>query len=147
MWYRLGQFILKQRLLLIFLLMIATGIMTYYATQVRLSYEFTRAIPTDNPRYQEYQSFLKKFGGDGNMLVLGFDKNNFFSLNYFNEVGALHESLKINGVTGVLSIPDAVNLRNDREQQQLVPEKYFSFPISHKQPRFIKAGFLQFTFL
>ena len=45
----------------------ATGVMTYYATQVKLSYEFTRAIPTDNPKYQEYQSFLKKFGGDGNM--------------------------------------------------------------------------------
>ncbi len=107
----------------------ATGVMTYYATQVKLSYEFTRAIPTDNPKYQEYQSFLKKFGGDGNMLVLGFDSKDFYSVAYFNEVAILQQSLKqVVGVTGILSIPDAVNLRNDREQQQLVPEKIFQYP-------------------
>nr|WP_294996328.1 MMPL family transporter [uncultured Sediminibacterium sp.] len=129
MWYRLGQFILRRRIILLFLLLMATGVMTYYATQVKLSYEFTRAIPTDNPKYQEYQSFLKKFGGDGNMLVLGFDSKDFYSVAYFNEVAILQQSLKqVVGVTGILSIPDAVNLRNDREQQQLVPEKIFQYP-------------------
>lgn len=129
MWYRLGQFILKRRIILLFLLLMATGVMTYYATQVKLSYEFTRAIPTDNPKYQEYQSFLKKFGGDGNMLVLGFDSKDFYSVAYFNEVAVLQQALKqVVGVTGILSIPDAVNLRNDRVQQQLVPEKIFQYP-------------------
>ncbi len=129
MWYRLGQFILKRRIILLFLLLMATGVMTYYATQVKLSYEFTRAIPTDNPKYQEYQSFLKKFGGDGNMLVLGFDSKDFYSVAYFNEVANLQQALKqVVGVTGILSIPDAVNLRNDRVQQQLVPEKIFQYP-------------------
>lgn len=134
MWYRLGQFILKQRLVLIFLLMVATGIMTLYATKVKLSYEFTRAIPTDNPKYQDYQSFLKKFGGDGNMMVLGFDSDAFYSTQYFNEVAKLHQSLKsINGVTGILSIPDAVSLRNDRDKQQLIPEKIFNYPFQTQQ--------------
>lgn len=134
MWYRLGQFILKQRLVLIFLLMAATGIMTFYATKVKLSYEFTRAIPTDNPKYQDYQSFLKKFGGDGNMMVLGFDSDAFYTTQYFNEVAALHQSLKnINGVTGILSIPDAVSLRNDRDKQQLIPEKIFNYPFKTQQ--------------
>lgn len=148
MWYRLGQFIIKQRLVLIFLLMVTTGIMTYYATQVKLSYEFTRAIPTDNPRYQEYQSFLKKFGGDGNMMVLGFDSKAFYSAAYFNEVAALHQSLKkINGVTGILSIPDAVNLRNDREKQRLVPEKIFQYPYqSQSALDSAKQLFLQLPF-
>lgn len=148
MWYRLGQFILKQRLILIFLLMIATGIMTYYATKVRLSYEFTRAIPTDNPRYQEYQAFLKKFGADGNMLVLGFDTSEFYSVNYFNEVATLHQSLKkINGVTGILGIPDAVNLLNNREQQQLVPERIFQFPYAAQSKLdSAKQVFLQLPF-
>lgn len=134
MWYRLGQFILKQRLVLIFLLMVATGIMAFYATKVKLSYEFTRAIPTDNPKYQDYQSFLKNFGGDGNMMVLGFDSDSFYKIEYFNEVAKLHQSLKsINGVTGILSIPDAVSLRNDRDKQQLIPEKIFNYPFQTQQ--------------
>jgi len=48
MWYKLGQFILKYRLFLLLVLLIATGVMGYFGSQVKLSYEFTRAIPTDN---------------------------------------------------------------------------------------------------
>jgi uncharacterized protein len=129
MWYRLGQFIVKYRLSLLILLILSTGIMTYYATQVKLSYEFTRAIPTDNPKYQDYQSFLKKFGGDGNMMVVGFDTDSFYQKTYFNAVAQLHQEIKkIKGVTGILSIPDAVSLRNDRENAKLVPEKIFNTP-------------------
>lgn len=129
MWYRLGQFILKYRLSLLLLLILSTGIMTYYATKVKLSYEFTRAIPTDNPKYQDYQSFLQKFGGDGNMLVVGFETDSFYHTTYFNAVAKLQQELKkIKGVTGILSIPDAVDLKNDRENAKLVPVKIFNTP-------------------
>lgn len=133
MWYRLGQLILQYRFSLLMALILATGIMTYYATQVKLSYEFTRAIPTDNPKYQDYQSFLKQFGGDGNMLVVGFDTDSFYQQTYFNAVAALHKKIKkIKGVTAVLSIPDAVNLKNDRDNATLTPEKIFKTPF-HSQ--------------
>ena len=45
--------------------------MGYFAAKVKLSYEFSRAIPTDNSKYQDYLSFKKTFGDDGNMLVVG----------------------------------------------------------------------------
>lgn len=133
MWYRLGQFILQKRAWLLVLLAIITGIMGYFAAQVKLSYEFTRAIPTDNPKYQDYQSFIKRFGGDGNTLVLGFETKDFFQTDYFNSVAELQEKLKqVNGVTAVLSAPDASNLRNDRDAQQLVPEKIFQPPYTNQ---------------
>jgi predicted RND superfamily exporter protein len=49
---------------------VATGIMAFFATKVKLSYEFTRAIPTDNIKYKEYQQFREKFGDDGNTMFL-----------------------------------------------------------------------------
>jgi predicted RND superfamily exporter protein len=70
MWYKLGKFILKYRVVLLIALLTATGIMGYFATQVKLSYEFTRAIPTDNIKYKDYQEFRSKFGDDGNTMVL-----------------------------------------------------------------------------
>ena len=72
MWYRFGQFILKQRVFFISLLILITGVMAYFASHVKMSYEFTKAIPADNPKYAIYQAFVKKFGIDGTTMVVGF---------------------------------------------------------------------------
>ena len=47
--------------MILLLLMAAVVIYAaFQASKVELSYEYTRAIPTDNPKYQAYQNFLKK---------------------------------------------------------------------------------------
>jgi predicted RND superfamily exporter protein len=60
MWYKLAAFILKNRLTLLILIVSVTVFMAYQASKVQLSYEFTRAIPLDNPKYQDYQNFKIK---------------------------------------------------------------------------------------
>lgn len=131
MWYRLGQFILKNRLLLLIILLASTALMGYFAARVKLSYEFTKAIPDDNPRYQDYQAFLKRFGGDGNTVVIGIQSDKFYNLGFFNSVCALHQNLKkIKGVTEITSIPEVVNLQNDTLNKRLVPYKIFHYPFT-----------------
>ena len=71
MWQRLGRFILTYRLPLLLLLAALTGFMVYHASKVELSYDFSKAIPVNNPKYKTYQEFRKKFGEDGNLLVIG----------------------------------------------------------------------------
>ena len=34
--------------------------MGFYASKVKLSYEFSKAIPTDNPIYKDYLKFKQK---------------------------------------------------------------------------------------
>jgi predicted RND superfamily exporter protein len=68
MWESVARFIIRFRWLLLFILLASTAFMAYHAAGVQLSYEFTRAIPEDNPKYQAYQSFRKQFGEDGNLL-------------------------------------------------------------------------------
>lgn len=134
MWYKLGQFIVKFRLLLLICLLVATGIMAFFATKVKLSYEFTRAIPTDNIKYKEYQQFREKFGDDGNTMVFGIESKDFFKVNIFNEVDVLHHNLKkVSGVLNVLSIPQAVNLIKDTTGEKLVPQKIFHAPYTQQQ--------------
>lgn len=129
MWYSAGRFIVRQRSLLLILLIAATAFMGWKASQVQLSYDFTRALPTDNPKYIDYQAFLKKFGADGNALALGIGNDHFYTVPFFNEVGALHRRLKnIPGVTDVLSVPEAVNLINDSVNRRLVPQRIFHYP-------------------
>ncbi|MHA4858228.1 hypothetical protein, partial [Enterococcus faecium] len=70
MWYSIGRVIIKNRVIVLLLLLLANGIMVWQASKVQLSYDFTRALPTDNPKYIEYQRFLKEFGADGNTIVI-----------------------------------------------------------------------------
>lgn len=103
--------------------------MAWQASKVQLSYDFTRALPTDNPKYVAYQQFLQQFGSDGNTVVIGLKTDSFYQKDYFNKVAALHQQLKkVPGVTAILSIPEAINLLNDSSSQQLVPEKIFKPP-------------------
>ncbi|MEY4885373.1 MAG: hypothetical protein RL151_682, partial [Bacteroidota bacterium] len=115
MWQKIGEAVLRYRLALLLSVVGITGIMAYYAAQVKMSYDFGRAIPTDHPEFQTYQSFKQKFGEDGNMLAVGLQTDRLFEWKTFNKFIALHDSLKrIRGVDDVLSPVSAINLvRND----------------------------------
>ena len=127
MWYKLGKFILKYRVVLLIALLATTGIMGYFATQVKLSYEFTRAIPTDNIKYKDYQEFRSKFGDDGNTMVFGIESKDFFTPKVFNATEQLHKNLKtVNGVLNVLSVPEVVTLIKDSAGEKLLPQKVFN---------------------
>jgi uncharacterized protein len=133
MWYSLGKMIVKNRLAALLILLVLTSIMGYYASQVKLSYDYTRAVPTDNQKYIDYQAFLKRFGADGNTVVLGIESDQFFSKDLFNKVGALHQKLKkINGVTGVLSIPETITLGTDSVTGKMSPLKIFHYPYNNQ---------------
>ncbi|HRQ21747.1 MAG TPA: MMPL family transporter, partial [Ferruginibacter sp.] len=124
MWTRLGRWVLKYRSGLLIALAIITVLMGWFASQVKLSYEFAKAIPSDNPKYKDYQQFRKVFGDDGNLMVIGFQSDHLFEFPAFQSYRTLAAELKnVEGVSGVLSIPGAVNLvRNDEsERLQAVP--------------------------
>lgn len=114
MWHRIAAFIIKFRVFLLVLLLVVTGIMGWYASKVELSYEFTSAIPTDNPKYIAYQNFRKEFGEDGNLMVIGVQTDKFFDPSFFNDYAALVSKLeKVRAVENVLSIPGAISLVKD----------------------------------
>ena len=120
MWTTLARFVLKNRLPVLLFLLASTIVMGYFASQVKMSYEFARAIPTDHPKYKEYQAFREKFGDDGNTMVIGFSKENLYELNFFNAYAKLTADLKkAEGVNGVLSIPETVTLVKDSITEKL----------------------------
>ncbi len=120
MWHRIAAFIIKFRITLLLVLLGITLVMGYYATKVELSYEFTNAIPTDNPKYKDYQAFRKQFGEDGNLMVIGVQTDKFFNGDFFADYTALvHKLEKVKAVENVLSVPGAINLIKDTATGQL----------------------------
>lgn len=91
MWQRLAKFVLKNRLILLIILFAVTAVMAFFASKIQLSYEFSKAIPSDNQKYQDYLSFKQKFGDDGNVLVIGIQSDQFFQLKDFQAFTRLNE--------------------------------------------------------
>ncbi|MFZ1533940.1 MAG: MMPL family transporter [Chitinophagaceae bacterium] len=127
MWQRLGRFILTYRLPLLLLLAALTGFMVYHASKVELSYDFSKAIPVNNPKYKTYQEFRKKFGEDGNLLVIGIQTDKLFEANIFNSYAELQRKLKkVYGVDDVIGVPSAVNLVKVPETEKLKADTIFA---------------------
>ncbi len=126
MWQSIGRFILKYRLPLLLVLAALTGFMAYRASKVQLSYDFSRAIPLNNPKYIAYQEFRKKFGEDGNLLVIGIQTNKLFEEKTFNSYANLLRNLKkVKGVDDIISVPSAVNLVKVAETEKLKADTIF----------------------
>jgi predicted RND superfamily exporter protein len=130
MWQRLAKFVLKNRLVLLVLLFLSTAVMAFFASKVKMSYEFSKAIPIDNPKYKDYLSFKEKFGDDGNVLVIGVKTDQFFELKNFRDFAQLNRKLKkVPYVETVLSVANAVNLLKDTAGRTLD-----AIPIFPKDP-------------
>ncbi|MBS1604908.1 MAG: MMPL family transporter [Bacteroidetes bacterium] len=119
MWESIARLVLKYRLFWLIALLSVTGYMAFRASRVQLSYDFTKTIPTDNPKYQAYQEFRQRFGEDGNVLAIGVQTDKLFQLDVFTDYIALTERLKkVQGVDDVLGINSAINLLKDTVTQK-----------------------------
>lgn len=119
MWETIARLVLKFRLFWLIVLLSVTAFMAFRASRVQLSYDFTRSIPTDNPKYQAYQEFRQRFGDDGNLLVIGIQTDKLFQADVFAGYIAMTEELKkVPGVDNVLGIAAAVNLQRDTATQK-----------------------------
>lgn len=126
MWHILGSSVLRYRIPLMILLLLSTAFMGYEASKVQMSYEFARAIPSDNPKYTTYINFKKTFGEDGNLLVVGIQTDRLFQQEVFNDYITLQANLrKVAGVDNILSIPGAFNLVKNDSTEKLQARRIF----------------------
>lgn len=121
--------------------------MAFRASKVQLSYDFTRTIPTDNPKYKEYQEFRQRFGDDGNLLVVAVQSDKLFDAGVFGDYVALINRLrKVPGVDNALGFSSAVNLVRDTVHQKFKAVPIFSPPYTQVRIDSGKAALLQLPF-
>ena len=133
MWHWLGKSILRFRIPLISITILLTIGLGYIGSKVQLSYDFSRAIPTDHPKYLAYLDFKKTFGEDGNLLTIGFITENYFDKNNFNTTSTFIEEVKkVNGVEDIISINGAVSLKKNDSTGKLDAIKIFPSSINNQ---------------
>jgi predicted RND superfamily exporter protein len=127
MWESLAHWVLKWKYILLAVLLLLTAFFAYHAAQVKLSYEFSKAIPLDNPKYIAYQAFKKTFGEDGNLMVIGIQADKLYQKDFFNDYAALTSGIRqMRGVEDVLGVPAATNLVKDTLSEKLVARPVFA---------------------
>ena len=141
MWHKLAKFIVKFKVYCLAFLLVITIIMGYFASQVKLSYEFTKAIPDDNPKFEIYKEFVQKFGVDGTTIVIGFTTDKMYTPHIFNNIYDLHQEIKkIPAVTEVLSVPFAYTIDKDSLETKFNVHAIFSAPYQNDSLLIVDAS-------
>ena len=115
MWQFLVRFILRNRLFILITIGILTIFMGYLGSNIKMSYEMARMLPSSDPINIEYENFKKQFGLDGNVIFVAIQDTDLYTLDHFNSWYDLsNEVLEIVGIQEVVSVSRLYNLvRND----------------------------------
>jgi uncharacterized protein len=136
MWEALTRIILRNRIAIISLLLVLTGIMGYFGSKVELDYNLAQLLPKDDPTYLAHEKFKKQFGQEGNIVVIGHESDDLFKLENFQQWYRLGNELKtlkakrvvvengkqkeisVNAVDSVFSVAHLFNLSKNTDEKR-----------------------------
>ena len=150
-WDYIANKILRNRVALLVALVAFTVFMMSQWQYMRFTFTEANLLPDNHEVNQQYNSFLEKFGEEGNLIVIGFKDSTFFSpKNYKIWEDFIGEIKKDKAVELTLSIEDLKILEKDTLNQkfkfipfvnnQTLSEKYL---IEKKQELFNNLPFYE----
>ena len=123
-WDYIASRILRNRVFLLVLVLLFTIFMSLQWKNMRFTFTEANLLPDDHEVNIQYNSFLEKFGEEGNLVVLGFKDKGFFNeKNIKAWKKFISEIKKHKAVELTLSIEDLKILEKDTLEQKfkLVP--------------------------
>ncbi len=134
MWDKIAEFILRNKLILLLVLLAITVYMGYRAREVEVNYAPTPLVPAHDAEMVFYQKFIKEFGLDENVMAFAMQDSAVYKLDKFKKFADLCEALRrIEGVTEVLALPRLQYLEKDTTQKKFTSEKIFApFPTTQE---------------
>ncbi len=125
-WTKIAGFILRNRYLVLITIAIITGFLVTQTKHMRFSYTEANLLPNDHEANIEYNKFLKIFGEEGNLVILGVKDTSIFTPAKFNAWNKLVKDLdSLSQVDFTVSIADVQQLKADRKQRKFVLEPLF----------------------
>lgn len=113
-WERVARIILKNRLVILGCILAITIFLSLQWKNLGMTYTEANLLPKKHIVNQQYQDFLNKFGEEGNLIVIGFKDNTFFTPKAFAAWNELMSGLKKSkDVELVVSINDLKKLQKD----------------------------------
>ena len=119
MWVKLADFIIKNRLLLILMIVAVTVFMGYNARKAELNYDFAKIVPKSDPDMIDFMNFKELFGEDGSILAIGIRDSSLYTPTNFNRLKLLSDAIAgMTGITTVLSLPTLPKMVKDTTEKK-----------------------------
>ena len=126
MWIFISRLILKNRIIIILLIVGLTIFMVKKGGDVRLSYSMAKLLPSDHPISLDYQDFLEKYGVQ-NVLVIAIEDSLISTLEHLLKWDMVtHDIEIINGVEQVVSFANLPILIKDTVKKNFIFKRWFS---------------------
>ena len=123
-WSALARFILRNRTFLLILIAVITFGLSTQWVNMRFSTTEANLLPDDHIVNLEYNTFLNKFGEEGNLVILGVKDSTLFTPEKFEAWNRLSQDiLKFEEIDFTISVGDLLKLekRKDTTAFRLVP--------------------------
>jgi predicted RND superfamily exporter protein len=124
-WDSVSNLILKNRILIIALLALATSFFISQWQYIKFSNTEANLLPDNHEVNLEYLDFTDKFGEEGNLIVIGVKDSLLFTTENLNAWNNLSKVLKDTSfVESVIAIGDLQKLKKDKKKQQFYLEPF-----------------------
>ncbi len=132
-WDVIARVILRNKIAILLAVIIVTGLFSTQWDNMRFTYTEANLLPDDHEVNVVYNDFLKIFGEEGNLIVLGVKDTTLFSVEKMNAWNKLSESFKkLEEVEAVVSIKDLQKLVKDSENEKFKLEPFIRDSIQSK---------------
>ncbi len=133
-WARTANIILRNRILILCLVVAMTVFLGMQWENMRFSNSQANLLPDDHPVNLEYKSFLKQFGEEGNTVVFAVRDSALFSPENFNRWNKFSKQLiAFPEVDFVISTDNLKELVKDQEKQEFVLQPLIRSTLRTKQ--------------
>lgn len=131
-WEAVARLILRNKIFILLAVITSTVFFSMQWKHMRFTYTEANMLPDEHEVNLVYNDFLKVFGEEGNLIVLGVKDSSLFSVEQFNAWNKLAESFKTTKeVETVLSIKDLQKLVKNIEKEQFDLEPFIKDSISN----------------
>lgn len=126
MWIKVSRIILRSKFLLLGILLLITLFFGYHARHVEMSYEYASLLPQKDAAFSDYREFVRIFGEEGNLIILGVQDPDFFDPLHFGRWQDLVAHLgAVDGVENLMSLTNAYDLKRDTVSRKFSARRIF----------------------
>ena len=148
-WEKFARLILRNRILLLVLVLINTIFLSTQWKNIRFSYSEANLMPNDHPFNIAYNDFVDVFGEEGNLLIIAVNDSLLFDTTNFNAWIKLSDSFKLKKeVNNVLHVGNFPIIKKDKIKKEFRIDslKNESFTSNKKITEFKALLFNDFPF-
>ncbi len=120
MWFKLSQFILRNRILILSIILVITVFLGYFAvTNIKIDNTYGTMLPKDSQPKKDYELLKKSFGGSESLLIFAIETEDLYELEKFQ---AWYDfGVRVNqfaAVDSVLSEAHVYQVKKNTEEQK-----------------------------